>query len=654
MTCRNEDTADGQDAVRVLIVDDEKPLLRQMEYLLEDAGFVPTCARTGGDALDLMDRSTFAVAILDIGLPDIDGVELLARALSRQPDLSVLIVTGEATLESSIQAMGRGAMGYLPKPVDPQVLVAEVREASEKHQLKAKNRMLIDQLTEENRRFRAVCNCMADGLLTMTGEGLIEKFNRRAAEITGIPQESAVGFNVGCVLVMTNVDLMQVLSKAGDSASPFRLRDQTLVTRQGREVPIDLALAPIEGGEKGERGWVMSFRDITEEKELQAQLVMAGRMAAIGTLAAGVAHEINNPLQIIQGWASILNDTGEKSPVAAKAFDKILRAVSRCGTIVHSLSQAATPLTGAVRLIFVKDVLEKTLDLFRHELPVKRIRLSVEISEALPPLCASENEMQQIFLNLLMNARDAMPDGGDLTIRATTTGNDITIEFTDTGVGIPLQFRDRIFDSFFTTKGPNKGTGLGLYIVYALVCKYSGEIHVKSEVGEGTTMSIRFPAATATPKVGAAVVFRDSQVPEAAMPPAPEVKPVTYPNGVKILLADDENEIVTIVTRILKREGHLVTGFLSGKEVLEVFQKDPDGYDLVLLDVSMPEMDGWETMTRIRRINPTIPVVIITGFLDADPSKANELGNGPFQILTKPVEAERLLRVVDEISRHRQ
>jgi len=618
--------------VSVLLVDDEESLVRQMKFILDDEGVSSVGVGTGREALDLLESTSFAVAVFDVNLPDMDGISLLERWLERQPDVSVLMVTGQATLESAVKAMGLGASGFLPKPLDTELFAAEVREAIARHRLKVRNRALITELENENTRFKAVCHCMADGLITVGREGRIQTFNRRVAEIMGLSQDLAVTLHIREVLVMPEVDLTALMSACRDGKKPIRLRDRILKTKTSGDVPVDIGLAPIAGAAGEDLGWVFSIREIHDEKELQAQLAITSRMAAIGTLAAGVAHEINNPLQIIQYSSVLWDSVSADNPVAKQSYDKIQRAISRCTTIVRSLSRTAAPAAATPGPVEIRAAVTHSLNLIEHQLPWEKIRLKVSHAPNLPPVMAHGNEVQQILLNLLSNARDAMPDGGELSIRTEIRGDCVAIDVTDTGMGIPPENLDRIFDSFFTTKHPGKGMGLGLYIAYNLAKKHGGEIQVKSQVGVGTTMTLRFP------------VLLEGHVPERIVD-----EPVAPRAGLRILIADDEKDLVELLTGSFKARGHDVTSVLTGEDAVKMVQRTPSGFDLIMLDLAMPGIGGWEAMARIRVFDPGVPIVVVTGWLDAEPPEPPSSDrDGPLRILTKPVRMEAILKILSE------
>ena len=248
-------------------------------------------------------------------------------------------------------------------------------------------------------------------------------------------------------------------------------------------------------------GIVAVGRDLTERRRLEAQLVQSAKMASLGVMAGGIAHEIRNPLAVSSAAAQLLlesPDDPDDEELRRECADRIYSGIQRASKIVEDLLRFARPSEGRRAPTGINEALTETLSLLAHQMTRRRITLETDLNTQLPPVMGNKNLLQQVFNNMILNACNAMPDGGRLTIETQLkTDSEVEIRFTDTGYGIPEENLDRIFDPFFTTMPVGKGTGLGLSICYAIVEQHQGEIDVHSEVGVGSTFVIKLPVTEA-------------------------------------------------------------------------------------------------------------------------------------------------------------
>jgi signal transduction histidine kinase len=262
-----------------------------------------------------------------------------------------------------------------------------------------------------------------------------------------------------------------------------------------QEIIVNIAVAPLISKDNDEIGRLIIFDDITDRSELEKRLVQADKLSSIGLLAAGVAHEVNTPLAVISAYAQMLTKQLSGDESKSKLLEKIARQTFRASEIVNSLLNFSRTSTADFGEVDLNRTVEETVALVRHQLERSQIRVDIELEPDLPAVKGNGGKLQQVFLNLVLNARDAMDGGGRLHIRTMTENSVVRVQVADTGQGIPPEHLTRIYDPFFTTKAARKGTGLGLSVTYGIVQEHGGSIEVESAVGHGTVFHLEFPLA---------------------------------------------------------------------------------------------------------------------------------------------------------------
>ncbi|MEW6366610.1 MAG: response regulator [Acidobacteriota bacterium] len=416
----------------------------------------------------------------------------------------------------------------------------------------------------------------------------------------------------------------------------------------GKEIRrVRTSKVPLCDGGGAVVGLLGTYEDITEQKKLEAQFLRAQRLECIGTLASGIAHDLNNVLAPIMMSLDVLRER-LTAPDDAPVVDTIATATQRGADIVKQILSFARGGIEGERLVLqpghlIRDLVEKIL---KQTFP-KSIRIATEIAKDLWTVNGDPTQLQQVFLNLCVNARDAMPSGGVLTMRAENAsvdahcarmhidarpGSYVAIEVSDTGTGIPPEVIDKVFDPFFTTKEPGKGTGLGLATTLSIVKSHGGFINLYSELGTGTRLKVYLPSTTTG---------------VAASPGAPE------PNrpkgaGEMIILVDDEASVRDVTAVTLRSNGYRILTAGDGAEAVALLAQHPNEVNLVLTDMMMPILDGAATIRAVRKLNPSIKVIASSGLSEyAAIVEAQSLGIQGF--LAKPYTAEALLKAVHEV-----
>jgi len=422
--------------------------------------------------------------------------------------------------------------------------------------------------------------------------------------------------------------------------------EKRYLKKDGGMVWADLSVSSIRDAGGGHVATVGVIADITERKNLQAQLLQAQKMEAVGTLAGGIAHDFNNLLQVVCGYSEILLAGKTQDDPDRESLQKMLNAGQRGAELVRDLMTFSRKVEPMLRLVDVNHEVVEFHKLLSRTIP-KMIRIELRLSGDVAPVIGDPALIGQILMNLGVNSRDAMPDGGTLTIQTAMVTLDeeycavhpemkpgvyAQLTVSDTGIGMDKETVTRIFDPFFSTKEIGKGTGLGLAIVYGIVKQHKGHVTCHSESGVGTTFKIYLPIA-------------ESETSEESLS---QVAPIQGGTGT-ILLVDDEEVVLTIDTAMLSQFGYTVIGTVQGKEALELYRQKRSVISLVILDWIMPEMDGKACLREILQISPDARVLIASGYADSDTQQqARALGARAF--VEKPYETRTLLRTVRNVA----
>jgi len=387
--------------------------------------------------------------------------------------------------------------------------------------------------------------------------------------------------------------------------------------------------------------FVGATTEITARKEAEAQkarlemqLRQSQKLEAMGTLAGGIAHDFNNILGAILGYGEMAQRRAEPDSAVRRYVDNVMQAAGRAKALVERILAFSRSGIGTRAPVHVQAVVQETLELLAASLP-HRIRLEMNLAAGDAAIIGDPTQLHQVAMNLCTNAVQAMGDGGVVTVTlervanlparprlqaAAATGAFLRLAVQDTGCGIESELLDRIFDPFFTTKGVGEGTGLGLSLVHGIVSDLGGAIEVDSELGHGTTFTIWLPIAGAAPRPA---------------PPA-VVEQVAPGQGEVVMIVDDEHALVALAEEMLAELGYEPVGFRSSAEALAAFRGDPHRFDVVLTDENMPGITGTALADEIRRLRPTLPIVLMSGFSDA-PVTARARAAGVQEVLRKPL-----------------
>ena len=483
-----------------------------------------------------------------------------------------------------------------------------------------------------------------DGILVRDLDGTLLSWNKGAERIYGWTRQEILRRNV-CDFHISDPNefyrLNKVLLEKGEWQGESRHN-----TKDGRTIIVEGRWTLIRDDEGRPKSVLVINSDITEKKNIEAQFMRAQRMESIGTLAGGVAHDLNNILAPIMMAIEILKSTSD-DPQARSILETIEVSARRGADIVRQVLSFARGLAGTRVEIQPRHLLMDIESIIKNTFP-KNIRMRFSIPSDLSAILGDPTQVHQILLNLCVNARDAMPNGGSLTIAVedcqldenhtamtfkSKAGSYIHICITDSGTGIPPNIIERIFEPFFTTKDIEKGTGLGLSTVIAIIKSHDGNISVSSEPGNGTTFDVYLPSTAMSSEA------RKERDDEMSMPMG---------NGETVLVIDDEAAILTIAMQTLQAFGYSVLTASDGAEALAIYAQHRHKIDVVLTDMSMPVMDGAATIIALLRINPAVKIVAASG-LGSDAGMASGAEPRVKHFLAKPFTAATLLKVMRAI-----
>src|SRR5437588_2777005 len=328
------------------------------------------------------------------------------------------------------------------------------------------------------------------GVLSVDLEGIVESWNTRMEQLFGVTRQESVGRQLSSLLPE---ELAREIAARGDQEQITGIYKQRL-QHQGKSLTLNVSITPLVSKSNERIGRLLLFDDVTQRERLEEQMSQTEKLTSLGLLAAGVAHEVNTPLAVISNYIQMLARQMPEGDPRQSIIDKVVKQTFRASEIVNNLLNFSRTGAAAAADIDVNRVVEETLSLVAHPLKTSHIQVVKQLGKPLPAVRGSANKLQQVFLNLFLNARDAMPSGGMLEVRTAAHNGSVEIEVADTGAGISREHIHRIFDPFFTTKASGRGTGLGLSVSYGIIKEHAGKIDVRSTPGKGTSFHVEFPA----------------------------------------------------------------------------------------------------------------------------------------------------------------
>ena len=642
---------------KILVVDDEPRMCDSLKFLLSSQNYDVCTANSGREAIEHLSNKDFDVALLDIMMPDMDGHQLMDYINSNKPDTLIVVITGNATLESAVSALRKGAYDYLRKPFEYDELLRTVQNALDQKRLKVENQIISGMLALSEEKYRYLVLNSPDIIYVLDPQGYFTFINNTVELLLGYKMEELVGKKYSVIIHEEDLDKSKW---SFDERRTGKRANQGIELRlkicnggdQGNDCKIkhlfiELKSSGVYDKSPGEEDWQFLgthgvIRDVSNRKQLEAELQKAKRLEALGNLAGGIAHDFNNLLMAIQGNTSLmLLDIDSSHPYYEK-LKHIEESVINGSKLTKQLLGFARGGKYEVKPTNLNELIDRNAEIFGRA--KKEIRIIKTFDENLWTVEVDQGQIEQVLLNLFMNAWQAMPGGGDIILDTVNViidqkdrkafqlaaGKYVKISAKDTGVGMDENTQQRIFEPFFTTKAKGRGTGLGLASAYGIIRNHGGMIRVDSKKGAGADFTILLPASDKE-------VIKEKKSKEDIL------------RGTEtVLLVDDEEIIINVGREILKELGYRILEARSGKEAVEVFHAQKREIDIVILDMIMPEWSGKETYLKLKEIRPDVKVLLSSGYsLGGQASEIMEQGCNGF--IQKPFSIKALSHKIREI-----
>lgn len=625
-------------SIQVLIIEDNPGDARLLQELLREVNSVQfqlSQAASLQVGLEQLKNQTFDIVLLDLSLPDSQGLATFITLHQQSPAVPVVVITGlndETLADRAVQA---GAQDYLIKgQVSSDLLARAIRYAIERNR------------TEQRiREQAALLDIATDAILVCDLEGRILFWNKGAERLYGWQAADALGQKAS-ELLYKPASLQFAVAQQALIAQGEWYGELEQVTRSGQPLVVESRWTLMRDDDQRPKSVLGVSTDITAKKQLEAQFLRAQRMESIGTLAGGIAHDLNNILTPILATAQLLQI---KLPTADERTQQMFRMIEvntkRGAALVKQVLSFARGIEGKHTVLQAKHLIWEVEQIISETFP-KSIEVQIQVASDLWSVSGNATQLHQVLMNLCVNARDAMPQGGLLQIAADNftadesyarmnleakPGSYIVVSVTDTGLGIAPEVLDRIFEPFFTTKPVGEGSGLGLSTVAGIVKSHGGFVNVASVVGKGTQFKIFLPSVNTL----AVLQQPDSQIPAG--------------EGELILVVDDESAICEISEKLLLSYQYRALTAHDGIEAIALYVEHKQEVSAVVVDMMMPAMDGIATIRTLQKINPQVKIIASSGLTPSDELVTSALGIQDF--LAKPYTAQEFLTTIHTVLR---
>ncbi len=624
--------------VRILFLEDDALDFELVSAHLQGAGLqcVIDHAKSQSAFEKAFSSCSYDLILSDYSIPGYSGMAALRHVRANSQILPFIILSGILSEEQAVEILKAGATDYIIKQrlnrLAPAVKRA-LEEAAQKEKLRDKEERVREQA--------ALLDKARDAIVLVDMRQRILYWNKSAERIFGWEEREVIGEPMAMFLTGRNATNFDSALAQALSSEEWR-GELPVQTRTGKRIIVESRWTVLRDPESLQpKELLLINTDITEQKELEAQFLRAQRTETIGALSGGIAHDLNNALSPIIMASELLSDE-VTSESGQRMIEMMRSSAKRCADMVRQILTFSRGAGQGWELLDARKIIDELAELARETFP-RLITIDVRCDAKLSGIIGNLTQIHQVLMNLLVNARDAMPRGGEIQIRARNltfrnrankmlplpvSGPFLAISVTDTGTGIAPEIIERIFEPFFTTKEIGKGTGLGLSTVFSIVKAHGGFLELRSELGKGSTFEMFFPAEIEAAKVA------DEPV---------ESSPHRS-RGEQLLLVDDEVGLLAIVKNTLEAFGYRVLTASDGLAALDILEKSHGEIDLILTDWVMPLMSGAELMRRLRVMAPGIKVIVVTGSAIFE---SNVFEEYPIQgMLEKPYSTEALLERV--------
>jgi hypothetical protein len=622
-------------------VEDDTILVRRA---LERAGYAPhtRCVDNAAQMRVALAVARPDIVLCDFAMPGFSAVQALGLLGELAPDVPFVVVSGNVGEDSAVALVKAGASDYVLKS-DLGRLGSAVEHALREGSERRARRRAETTLRDNEARLRAIVDTVADGMLVIARDGRIESVNRASEQIFGYPSDQIRGEIATALFSPPNDDLKELLAVLERVRAGSPRREIEGVRRDGKPVALDLSVSDLEVG--AQQALLVMVRDVTERKRLEEQFTQAQKMEGIGRLAGGIAHDFNNLLTVILSYTGGFDDP-ELPPQVREDLAQVHEAAERAANLTRQLLTFARQQRIEPRVLNLAEIVLGMDKLLRRVLG-EDVELTTVAEEEQSIVEIDPGQLEQVLMNLAVNARDAMPRGGRLSIVLRNVGFDEAhrlggpqtpaepcahLVVRDTGGGMNAETLARTFEPFFTTKQVGHGTGLGLATCYGIIKQFGGHIWIESKVGSGTSVHMLLPRTDA---------------PASTIRAAREV-PSPRGRGETTLVVEDNDLVRDVTVRALTASGYKVLSAGRPSQALSIAAAHPGKIHIVVTDIVMPEMRGPELAAKILETRPDTRVLFVSGHSEELVGRAPAVGPRP-ELLAKPFTVAALTRRVREV-----
>ena len=626
--------------LRILLIEDNPADAELIRYELQRGGVEheSRCVASKRAFVAELGKEPPDAVISDFTMPQFNALDALHALKERRVDVPFILVTGSQSEEVAVACIKEGADDYILKSSLkrlPTALLGSVqRKRAERERAQAETRI---------REQAALLNKARDAILVIDLNGTITFWNDGAHRLYGWSSDETIGR-------MTFASLSKSEEAQFERALQHTLQRDAWhgefkqINRDGNPFYVESRWSLIREAENKQKSILIINSDVTEKKKLETQFLRAQRLESLGTLAGGIAHDLNNVLTPILVSLKMLREFKGATP--EEILDTLESSAHRGAAIVQQVLSFARGVEGEKSILQLKHPINEVLKIAKDVFP-RTIEIRTQIDPGLWPVNGDATQLHQVFMNLAVNARDAMPKGGKLLVEAknthidenyarmqpdATAGPYVVVSFSDTGTGIAPAVLSKIFEPFFTTKDFGMGTGLGLSTASGIVRSHEGFIAVYSELGKGSSFKVYLPAA-------------EAQDGKAA---SPILTTLPQGNAERVMVVDDEAAIREIIKVTLENNGYQVRTANDGTEAVSLFATQKRKVQVVMVDLMMPFMDGIATIRALQKMDPSMKFIAISGLMDqARIGQLHEIGG--VQFLAKPFTTEQLLTMLSNV-----
>jgi PAS domain S-box-containing protein len=646
-------TFEESHGIRLLLVEDDLDFRTSLTARLRKRGFEVTEAVSAEEAMEALDQEVFDVVVSDIKLPGTDGMEFLAMVKQRDGELPVVLVTGYASLESAKEAVTLNASDYLLKPLDSiEDLLRPIHKAVHSRKLEALNREAQQEIRRLKEHFESIVTSVPCGILTIEPSGEIREANDTFRGMMDCGRSEIEGRYINDVFDMSVAQEFADLMEADESRDVPRYFEWNAGEALGRQFWAEVVLKRADIG--GRHLVLMVVSDISdikqaeeEKKDLEERMAHMRKMEALGKMAGGVAHDFNNILTAIQGYSDLaMSGLESDSPVFWQ-----LKQISEASVRGSNLTQQLLLFGHKQPIEFIPcDVNRRVrgiLPMLEH-LAGGDVLIVTELSPEPVTVSGDGSKVEMLLMNLVINARDAMPGGGQVTVKTSMVGlgeefcRDVPdaepgryacLSVADDGTGMDEDTVKNIFDPFFTTKREGKGTGLGLSVVYGIVKEHKGWIRVASRVGEGSVFKVYLPASEEAP-----TEEEDDDIPADAL----------QGEGERVLVVEDEEGTRGFLEKALSTNGYEVFAAPSAGEARTLFESKNGEFHMIFSDVVLPDGNGLDLSKKLQTASPKLKILLGSGYCADESVGWEEIEAQGVPLIQKPYSLGSVLRAVKE------